>query len=274
MKLSPKKASIRCGKKAGPLILAVETSGRTGSVALATGPQILAETAFSAPMRHSSELFPAVGGLLERFGRKPVEIEQVYVSAGPGSFTGLRIAVTMAKTMHLANNTVRIVAVDTLDVIAANAICHIENKPGAPGVSGERIAAIIDAKRGQFFVAVYEKARAKPVSGKTKPALSAGLGWAGGGWRKIFADSLLSASQFLESFANPAKAVRLLGEGLVYYRENFEAMGVEFFDESLWAPKAEKVHFLGWQMAVEKRFSDPLGLTPSYLREADARAKS
>ena len=102
-----------------PLILAVETSGRLGSVALAQGDKLLSESRFSGPMRHSAEIFPAITGLLSRFNKKPEQIEQVYISAGPGSFTGLRIAVTFAKTLGLANNS-KIVAVDTLDCIAAN----------------------------------------------------------------------------------------------------------------------------------------------------------
>ena len=83
----------------------------------------------------------------------PEEIEQIYISVGPGSFTGLRIAVTLAKTMHLAS-AAKIVAVDTLDVIAANINDYIkEQTNGFP----EKIATIIDAKRGQFFIAVYQR---------------------------------------------------------------------------------------------------------------------
>ena len=64
-----------------PLILAAETSGRTGSAAIAIGEQILAETTLSAPMKHSAELFPAVCGLLNRFDRKPKEIKHVEISS-------------------------------------------------------------------------------------------------------------------------------------------------------------------------------------------------
>jgi len=103
------------------LILAVETSSRVGSIAIATGRQLLAEATFSGPMKHSAEIFPAIHTLLDRFECKPKDIEQVYISIGPGSFTGLRIAVTLAKAMHLAGS-VKIVPVDTLDVIAANVI--------------------------------------------------------------------------------------------------------------------------------------------------------
>ena len=100
-----------------PLILAVETSGRLGSVALAQGNKLLSESHFSGPMRQSAEIFPAITDLLSKFSKKPEQIEQVYISVGPGSFTGLRIAVTLAKTLALANG-VKIVTIDTLDVIA------------------------------------------------------------------------------------------------------------------------------------------------------------
>ncbi len=85
------------------LILAVETSSRIGSVAIALGGKMLAEVAFSAALKHSAELLPAMSALLESYGREPGQIEHIYISAGPGSFTGLRIAAAFAKTMHLAN---------------------------------------------------------------------------------------------------------------------------------------------------------------------------
>ena len=75
-----------------PLILAVETSGRYGSVALGAGSELLAERSFTGQMRHSAELFGAIRHLLSDFGRRPCDIEHVYISIGPGSFTGLRLS--------------------------------------------------------------------------------------------------------------------------------------------------------------------------------------
>ena len=102
------------------LILAVETSGRTGSVAIGAGDDILAEKTFSGQMRHSAELFVSAERLLSQIGAGAEKIKHVYFAAGPGSFTGLRIAVTMAKMMAFANGA-KIVAVSTMDVIAENA---------------------------------------------------------------------------------------------------------------------------------------------------------
>ena len=230
-----------------PLIIAVETSGRIGSVALAAGPELIAETPFSAPMRHSAEIFPAISKLLARYDKKPAQIEHIYISIGPGSFTGLRIAAALAKTMHLANAT-RIVAVDTLDVIAANVI-------NLTSTSDETIATILDAKRGQFFIAVYQRT-------------------SNGICKKILPDSLMTAPQFLEKFAAPDQPVWLLGVGLIHYKDKFKADGIRFFDEKYWPPRAEKVHLLGWKMAQTEQFTDPLTLTPLYLRKPDVKIKS
>ncbi len=242
-----------------PLILAVETSSRTGSVAIALGSGLLGETRFSSPLRHSAEVFPAIRELLDRFERKPAQIEHVYISVGPGSFTGLRIAAALAKTMYLANAT-RIVAVDTLDVVAANVIdlasCSCTANHGLPGTGCDRIAAVLDAKRGQFFIAVYER---KEAGGQV--------------WRKVLPDSLMTIPQFLDQFAGKEESTWLLGDGLVYYRDKFQADGICFFDEKLWSPRAYNVHLLGWEMALKEQFADPLTLTPNYLRKPDVTLK-
>ncbi len=232
-----------------PLILAVETSGRMGSVAIATGRRMLAETAFSGPMRHSSEVFPAICSLLSRFDRKPKDIEHFYISVGPGSFTGLRIAVSIAKIMHLAN-TVKIVKVDTFDVIASNIDDYIRQEKTCV----EKIAVILDAKRNQFYIAAYQYT-------------SDGI------WEKFLSDSLMTAPQFLDRFAGKTKPVWLLGEGLVYHADKFKAEGIRFLDERYWIPRAEKVHMLGWKMACAGQFADPVTLQPKYLRKPDVKEK-
>ncbi|MEA3226385.1 MAG: tRNA (adenosine(37)-N6)-threonylcarbamoyltransferase complex dimerization subunit type 1 TsaB [Planctomycetota bacterium] len=233
------------------LILAVETSSRVGSVAIAHGDKLLGETVFSAPLKHSAELFPAINELLDRHGHEPGQIEHIYISGGPGSFTGLRISAAFAKTMHLAN-AAEIVSVDTLDAVAANVINFSEENTRP---AHERIAVIVDAKRGQFFIAAYE--RSAP----------------GGVWTKVLPDCLMTTSQFLARFAGKDNPICLLGDGLVYYQDKFKAEGVSFFDEDYWSPRAAKIHLLGRQKAIRGEFADPLTLTPNYLRRPDAKVK-
>ena len=229
-----------------PLILAVETSGRLGSIALALGDDLLAQASFSAPMRHSAEIFPSIENLLARFNRKPSQIEQVYISIGPGSFTGLRIAVTIAKIFNLANSA-KIVSVDTLDLLASNIFDFLASQTQKPAI--ETVAAILDAKRGQFFISTFNI---------QSSALS-----------KLLPDSIMTAAQFLEYAAAISKPIYLLGEGLVYYKDKFKAHGIEILDESFWYPKAANLHKLGWQLAQKGHFADPLTFTPNYVMRPD-----
>ncbi|MFA5252061.1 MAG: tRNA (adenosine(37)-N6)-threonylcarbamoyltransferase complex dimerization subunit type 1 TsaB [Phycisphaerae bacterium] len=236
--------------KSKPLILAIETSGRTGSVAIALGEEMLSETNFSGPMRHSAEIFPAINELLIRFNKKPKEIEHIYISVGPGSFTGLRIAVALAKSVNLAN-AAKIVAVDTLDVLAANVTDYIKEEKVE---DLNTIAAILDAKRGQFFIAAYEYQQ--------------------GHSKKTMQDCLMTAEEFIGNYGGKSRPVWLLGEGLVYYKDKFKAEGIKFLDEKYWNPRAENVYKLGWEKALAGQFADPLTLQPTYLRKPDIKEKS
>jgi len=280
--LAKHKYSKKRNMKQKPLVLAIETSSRIGSAAIALGGKILAESDFSAPIRHSAEIFPAIGGLLDRFSRKPDQIKQIHISVGPGSFTGLRIAVTLAKVMHLAN-AAKIVAVDTLDVIAANATDYIKEENtnitshSEPSLrhtkrseveyplrrkSPERIATILDAKRGLFFIAVFEL-----NTNDKRRATSDGI------WKKVFSDSLMTTSQFLDKFVRDKQPIWLLGDGLLYYKDKFKADGTQFLDQKYWRPRASKVHLLAWKKALANQFADPLKLTPNYLLRPDIKIK-
>ena len=297
-----------------PLILAVETSSRLGSVALAVGPKLLAQISFAGPTRHSAELFPSICNLLERFGRKPDQIEQVYISVGPGSFTGLRIAVTLAKMLHFANGA-KVVAVDSLDVTAANILRLIA--PQASSIEHqasnieyqvssieyressienqvsniEKVAVVVDAKRNQFFIAVYENrtfiieplltTHQSPLTSNEhqastpdpRPLLPDPRPPTPDPLLKILPDSLMTAEEFLQKFTDSDRPIHLLGDGLLYHKGKFTATGVQFFDEKYWSPSAENVHLLGLRLAIDGHFSDPLTLTPNYLLRPDFKLK-
>lgn len=76
--------------------LAIETSQRTGSVAVGAGDAI-EEEPLRVGRRHDDDLMPAIDRLFKRLGYRPADVSAVFVSIGPGGFTGLRIAVTTAK---------------------------------------------------------------------------------------------------------------------------------------------------------------------------------
>jgi len=217
--------------------LALETTGRLGSVAIGVGGKLSDEKTFSAPLRHNAELFDTVDVLLREISKTADHINEVYISIGPGSFTGVRISVTVAKMMALANKS-KIVAVNTSDVIAQNIDDESINK----------IATIIDAKRGQFFIAVFEK----------KENL----------WEKILDDCMITPEQFKEKFGS--EPIWLLGEGLLYYANKFETQNIKILSDKYWSPKASNVYKLGTQLAQQGKFADPVALVPLYIRKPEA----
>src|SRR5262245_33492571 len=83
-------------------ILAIETVGSTGSVAALDERGVLAELALDSRRRSAQTLVPGMAALVESVGWRSRDVELVAVASGPGSFTGLRIGVTTAKTFAYA----------------------------------------------------------------------------------------------------------------------------------------------------------------------------
>jgi len=216
-------------------ILAIETSSRVGSIALATGDKLLAVEKFQRTLGHVADLLPTIDRATQKLGWKAADLDEVYVSAGPGSFTGLRIGITVAKTLAQACG-VRIVAVPSIEVIAANAPLGTIN-----------VGVVLDAKRKQVFAGRFQ--------------------WRDGQLTTTLQACLIEPGQFI---AESPKPLLLIGEGVKYHRDALRAEGVDFTDESLWWPKAEMVHKIGRAMAKKGEFADPLALTPIYLRPPEA----
>lgn len=231
--------------------IAIETSGRIGSVAIGRGDSVLAESAFSGFMRQGAELLAHIQTQLQQAHMAPSDIREVIITAGPGSFTGLRIAVTTAKMLHLAQQ-VRIVAVDSTGVIAENAPKFADNDPEKPV---DCVCTILDAKRNLFYASVFERG---PM-----------------GWKKIFGTETVTAETLLERLENLKKQhpVYMLGEGLVYYADAFKAPFTAILDKKYWVPTAGGLFRVGRRLAAAGQFADPIQLAPLYLRQPDAVEK-
>lgn len=225
-------------------ILAIETSGRCGSAALAEGPYLRAERAFETHVEHAAALLPCVDDLCRRAGWRPAELQQLHVSIGPGSFTGLRVAVAFTRHLALAVDC-RIVAVPTLDVIAQNALGL------APPPTD--VVVLLSAKRDQVFAAQYVLDRSEHSSAH---------------YRRVRGPDLADPAVFIGE-APPGSA--LLGEGCDHLPEGFRAAHSErVLDRALGVPRAAHVHGLGWTMACAGQFVAPQDLTPLYIRQPEA----
>jgi tRNA threonylcarbamoyladenosine biosynthesis protein TsaB len=154
----------------------------------------------------------------------------------------------MAKMTAFATGA-RIIAVNTLEAIAQNAGLYIEQSGEEIG----RIATILDAKRKEFYMAVFERS--------------------GTQWVKTDSDGLMRPEEFLSRFAGGTEPVWLLGEGLVYYKRAFTGPGIRFLDEDYWPSRAGGVYAVGRRMSKAGVFADPATLEPQYLRQAQAQEK-
>jgi len=218
-------------------IIAIETSGRQGSVAIATGPDLLADRPFPTDREHARDLLPAIDRLCHDAGWTPGDIGQCYLSIGPGSFTGLRLGVTFARHFALATGA-RLCAVPTLDVIAQNGLAA---KPPPP-----HVGVLLDAKRKQVFAGVFQKDNDR--------------------YQRIRGPALIEPLALLRATPQP---LAVLGEGIAYHRVAVDAADVSVLPEVLWHPRASVVHRLGWELAQAGAFTPPRDLVPLYVRRPE-----
>src|ERR1035437_279314 len=139
------------------LILAVDTSTRTGSVAVLRDDKILAEVSGLEETPYSSRLFTDLETLK---ANAPFELNQIdvfAVTSGPGSFTGLRIGLTAVKAWAEVHDK-PIAAISGLEAISAQS----KVMGGELGLENQILAPFFDARRGQLFGALYRHVPGNP----------------------------------------------------------------------------------------------------------------
>lgn len=127
------------------LLLAVETSTPSSSVALLDRDGTVASATLSMPRRHGEFLAPAVSFCLAQAGRSVKDLTGVAIGVGPGLYTGLRVGMAFGQALAQARR-LPVVGLSGLDVMGFSAR-H----------TGRTIHAAIDARRGQVFWATYHR---------------------------------------------------------------------------------------------------------------------
>src|SRR5258706_1985314 len=125
--------------------LAIETSGRVGSVAILEDGRVIAEDQFPHGLQNAAQMIPRIDRLCRDRGWGPGNFQELYISVGPGAFTGLRIGGTFAKTLAFVTGA-RGVAVPSVRVLARNAPPEADN-----------LLIVLDAKRDQVFTARFAR---------------------------------------------------------------------------------------------------------------------
>jgi tRNA threonylcarbamoyladenosine biosynthesis protein TsaB len=126
------------------LFLALDTSTSTASVALFDGERVISETTWLAGREHSTRLLVEVDAALQRVGRRIEDLTGLAVACGPGSFTGVRVGLSVAKGMAAARG-LPLWGVSSLDVTAA----AVDVLPDLP------VRVVLEAGRGRFATALY-----------------------------------------------------------------------------------------------------------------------
>lgn len=128
-----------------PLLLALDTSTSTASLALFDGDRVLSETTWLAGREHSTRLLIEVEIAFERTGHRVEDLTGLVVAQGPGSFTGVRVALSVAKGIAAALE-IPVWGVNSLDVLALSA-----------AATELPVRAVLEAGRGRYATALYSR---------------------------------------------------------------------------------------------------------------------
>lgn len=232
---------------------------------------MLGEKTIEHGLKNAAAIVPAMDDLLRTLGMTVGDLRRVCVAQGPGSFTGLRVGITIAKMLSMTLG-VEVVGVPSGDVLA-------ENLPPEAQIG----MTLLDAKRGQVFAGLYERVR--EAGDLAERDESIGRQGIGGAWRVLVAPTLTRIDPMLERAGRP---VFVIGEGIAMHGETLERLGARAWDDnkarvsdapiwlcpdSMWRCRAEVVGRLGVARANAGHASDAWGLEPLYVRRAEAEEK-
>ncbi|PKR82683.1 tRNA (adenosine(37)-N6)-threonylcarbamoyltransferase complex dimerization subunit type 1 TsaB [Heyndrickxia camelliae] len=124
-------------------ILAIDTSNQVLGIALLEEGKVIGEYITNLKKNHSIRVMPAIEHLLHDCGTMPKDLEKIVVAKGPGSYTGVRIGVTIAKSMAWSLN-IPIVGVSSLALMA-----------GIGRYFDGYLSPLFDARRGQLYTGLY-----------------------------------------------------------------------------------------------------------------------
>ena len=224
------------------LVLSIDTSSPVLTVAIGDEAVIVDEVTLWLPRGHMAKLIPVIDGLLTSFGYTIDDVTHVVIGSGPGSYTGLRIGMVIARTLAQMLN-VPILGIPSLDAIA------YRNRETS-GI----ICPIIDAKRAEVYAAFYRP------NDDTVERFS--------GFHAIKPDELAELIQ-IEGY----ERIVFAGDAVKLYREVIEGIlqeRAEFAPEEAWWPTASDLIALAKPRLRSGDFDELYQLSPIYVRLSQA----
>ncbi|WP_223068129.1 tRNA (adenosine(37)-N6)-threonylcarbamoyltransferase complex dimerization subunit type 1 TsaB [Paenibacillus caui] len=264
-------------RETGRRFLVMDTSTATLCTAVMEDGQLLAEHNFLAQRGHAEYLLPAVQEVLKASGTAQRELGGIIVGLGPGSYTGIRIAVTAGKSLAWSLG-IPVVGVSSLETLALGAwargagIAAGDLAPAAEGRSlagagsgTEWVVPLMDARRGQVYTALFEAAPGRLTRRLEPDAIRLMADWAealGAKWAALPAEARPSVVTLAGDAARHAEAAEslrpLLGTALRV---------TEYAPEGVWAG------LLGAARLLRGERDEAHALQPNYTQLAEAEAK-
>lgn len=222
------------------LILAIDTSTLTSSVALLKDNTLAAELTIQTKKTHSEMLMPNIEQIIALAGADKQDLSAIAVSIGPGSFTGLRIGLATAKALAYALN-IPIVGVPTLPALAYN--CPV---PGA------LLSPMLDAQKGNVYQALFQ--------------------YKNGRMHEVVPARVISFDLALSELNSQELPAILLGEVAAANRDKIylSAPKLAPAEEHVIMPRAGSVAILGKKMLITGTSHDVMALEPLYIRRSEA----
>jgi len=220
-------------------VLAIDTSNYVLGVAIVDQEKVIGEVITNLPKNHSVRVMPTIEQLMKECGIKPKELDRIVVAMGPGSYTGVRIGVTIAKTLAWSLQ-IPLVGVSSLEVLAANGR-HFNGS----------ISPIFDARRGQVYTGLYRYEEKRLTC--------------------VEEDKIILLADWLEELRKRETPVLFIGNDLVIHKEQIETDLEQFAyvaPYTDWNPKPSELAILG----MEKAPVDVHTFVPNYIRLAEAEA--
>jgi tRNA threonylcarbamoyladenosine biosynthesis protein TsaB len=219
------------------MLLAIDTATRWTALALHDGAAVIAELGWSGGNTHTVELAPALSGMLKRAAVQLAELQGIAVAIGPGSYTGLRVGLGLAKGLALANQT-PLVGVPTLDIVAA-----------AFGELAGRLIVVAEAGRSRICAGQYAWRPAK-------------------GWQPAGSATITSWPDLLAGLAAQRDGrVTLAGEIAPAAARLIREHRFQQAPAAASVRRAGYLAEIGWRRLRKGQADDADGLTPIYLRD-------
>jgi tRNA threonylcarbamoyladenosine biosynthesis protein TsaB len=216
------------------MLLAIDTSTRMASLALAREGELWSELTWVAGKNHTAELVPRIQGLLAQAGLGPRELQGVTVAVGPGSFNGVRAGVAVAKAMAFALN-LPLIGVSSLEVQAY---------PFA--TTGLPVCALQEAGRGQMAAAIYQTWYRK--------------------WRPRLAERLVTWEELVELLCRPTIVCGEINPHLALELKRRLGRRALLAPPAAAPRRAGYLAELGWQRLRQGELLHPALIQPLYLR--------